>query len=182
MRIIGGTHKGRVIKTPRDLPVRPTTDFAKEALFNILQNRFDLSSCAVLDLFSGTGHISFEFASRGVQSAVCVDKSSKCLTFIRATSETFGFQLSVVRDDVFDFLKQNTGVYDIIFADPPYDLKNIDEIHQLVKAQQLLKPGGWLIIEHGEKTSLKHLAHFMEQRRYGGVNFSIFRAASADSD
>lgn len=181
MRIIGGTHKGRVIKTPRDLPVRPTTDFAKEALFNILQNRFDFTNCAVLDLFSGTGHISFEFASRGVERVVCVDKSNKCLAFIRATSEAFGFQLSVVRNDVFDFLKQNTGAYDIIFADPPYDLKNIDEIHNLVEAQHLLKPGGWLIIEHGERTSLKHLTHFKEQRRYGGVNFSIFNTSPADA-
>lgn len=181
MRIIGGTHKGRVIKTPNNLPVRPTTDFAKEALFNILQNRFDLSDCNVLDLFSGTGHISFEFASRGVQQMVCVDKSNKCLGFIRATSEAFGFQLSVVRDDVFDFLKNNTNGYDIIFADPPYDLKNIEEIHQLVFAQKLLKPGAWLIIEHGERTSLKHLSHFIEQRRYGGVNFSIFSAAAPES-
>jgi len=181
MRIIGGTHKGRVIKTPNNLPVRPTTDFAKEALFNILQNRFELSDCTVLDLFSGTGHISFEFASRGVQQVVCVDKSNKCLAFIRATSEAFGFQLSVVRDDVFDFLKNNTNGYDIIFADPPYDLKNIEEIHQLVFAQKLLKPGAWLIIEHGERTSLKHLSHFIEQRRYGGVNFSIFSAAAPES-
>jgi 16S rRNA (guanine966-N2)-methyltransferase len=182
MRIIGGTHKGRVIKTPRDLPVRPTTDFAKEALFNILQNRFDLPDCSVLDLFSGTGHISFEFASRGGQRIVCVDKSNKCLAFIRATSESFGFQLSVVRDDVFDFLKHDTNAYDIIFADPPYDLKNIDEIHRLVFAQNLLKAGAWLIIEHGERTTLKHLDHFIEQRRYGGVNFSIFAAGLSPAE
>ncbi len=174
MRIIGGTHKGRVIKTPRDLPVRPTTDFAKEALFNILQNRFDLANCTVLDLFSGTGHISFEFASRGAQGVVCVDKSSKCLSFIKSTAEAFGFQLSLVRDDVFDFLKHHKSSYDVIFADPPYDLKNIEEIHHLVMTNSLLKAGAWLIIEHGEKTSLTQLQHFKEQRRYGGVNFSIF--------
>jgi len=182
MRIIGGSHKGRVIKTPRDLPVRPTTDFAKEALFNILQNRFNLQDCNVLDLFSGTGHISFEFASRGVKRIVCVDKSSKCLSFIRTTSEVFGFQLSVVRGDVFDFLKRDTNSYDIIFADPPYDIKNIEDIHRLVYTQKLLNPGAWLIIEHGERTSLKHLDQFVEQRRYGGVNFSIFSAASANAE
>jgi len=181
MRIIGGSHKGRVIKTPRDLPVRPTTDFAKEALFNILQNRFDFSKCHVLDLFSGTGHLSFEFASRGANQIVCVDKSSKCLNFIRTTAAAFGFHLSLVRADVFQYLEKESHPYDLIFADPPYDLKNIDTVHQLVYQQRLLKPEAWLIIEHGEKTSLKHLAHFIDQRRYGGVNFSIFAAAETEA-
>ncbi|MCU0359810.1 MAG: 16S rRNA (guanine(966)-N(2))-methyltransferase RsmD [Bacteroidia bacterium] len=179
MRIIGGTHKGRVIKTPRDLPVRPTTDFAKEALFNILQNRFNLSDCRILDLFSGTGHISLEFASRGAQNIVSVDLNNKCVSFISATAEAFGFKVSVIKTDVFKFLEKEKEPFDLIFADPPYDLKNIDAIHTLVYQHALLKPGGWLIIEHGERTSLKHLAHFINQRRYGGVNFSIFESQLA---
>ncbi len=177
MRIIGGQFKGRVIKTPKDLPVRPTTDFAKEGLFNILQNRFDFSTCRILDLFAGTGHISYEFASRGCEHIVSVDKNNKCLSFIRRCSEEFGFQLNVVRDDVFSFLEKDKNTYDLIFADPPYDLKNIEDIHRLVFENNLLKPEGWLIIEHGVRTHLDSLTFFQSQRKYGGVNFSLFQNA-----
>jgi len=175
MRIIGGKLKGRIIKPPKDLPVRPTTDFAKEGLFNILQNRFDFSSCKILDLFAGTGHIAYEFSSRGSEDVVCVDKNAKCLSFIRKCSEEFGFHLNIVRDDVFNFLEKEKNTYDIIFADPPYDLINMKDLHQLVFRNNLLKANGWLIIEHGERTHFEEMEFFKNQRRYGGVNFSFFQ-------
>lgn len=176
MRIIGGTHKGRIIATPRDLPVRPTTDFAKEALFNILQNRFELNGLKVLDLFSGTGHIAIEFASRGAAEVSSVDKHPRCVAFQHKTLRQLNLQVQVIRADVFEFLKQSKGPYDLIFADPPYDLDTIPEIHRLVFEAALLKPGGWLVIEHGQGTKLSELAHHVQERRYGGVFFSIFEA------
>lgn len=174
MRIIGGTHKGRVLSVPRDLPVRPTTDFAKEALFNILQNRFDFTSLKVLDLFSGTGHISCEFASRMAQKVCSVDKHPRCVAFQRKTIAELQLQTELVRADVFEFLANCHPGFDIIFADPPYDLPNMDEIHRLVFNRQLLLPGGWLIIEHGQGNDLSPLSHHLQDRRYGGVYFSIF--------
>lgn len=174
MRIIGGTHKGRILSVPRDLPVRPTTDFAKEALFNILQNRFDLSEMNVLDLFSGTGHISFEFASRGSQKICSVDQHPRCLAFQKKTKDEFSFEMDLVKDDVFEFLKHCSTGFDLIFADPPYDLPNIEEIHRLVFSRHLLKPGGWLILEHGKGNELSKLSQHLQERRYGGVHFSIF--------
>lgn len=176
MRIIGGTHKGRIIATPRDLPVRPTTDFAKEALFNILQNRFDFNGLEVLDLFSGTGHIALEFASRGAAEVNSIDKHPRCVAFQKKTLHQLKLKVNVMRADVFEFLKQSKVPYDLIFADPPYDLDNIPDIHQLVFEAALLKPGGWLVIEHGQGTALSNLAHHIQERRYGGVFFSIFEA------
>ena len=174
MRIIGGSQKGRAIKVPHDLPVRPTTDFAKEALFNILHNRFDLESLEVLDLFSGTGHISLEFASRGSKQVWSVDKHFKCAGFLKSISKELGLNIHAMKGDVFDFLKSNKSAYDLIFADPPYALPEIPEIHRLVFDNHLLKPGGLLIIEHGARTPLSHLSGFEQQRKYGNVNFSFF--------
>lgn len=175
MRIIGGTHKGKQIKTPKDLPVRPTTDFAKEALFNILANKIDFENLSVLDLFSGTGHISLEFASRGSGNIVSVDKSFKCVGFLKSISQELHFSnINTVKADVFDFLKTTHSKFDLIFADPPYDLPNIADIHQLVFENNLLNEKGLLIIEHGAKTNLENLAHFSQHRKYGNVNFSFF--------
>lgn len=175
MRIIGGKYKGKAIKVPGGLPVRPTTDFAKEGLFNILTNRVDFESCSVLDLFSGTGHISLEFASRGSAEIVSVDKNFRCTGFLKATSKELGFGIQVIKEDVFDFLKSTTARFDLIFADPPYDLKEIPDIHRLVFEQNLLRHGGLLIIEHGPKTRLEELHGFTQQRKYGNVNFSFFQ-------
>src|SRR5688572_11806398 len=122
MRIIGGAFKGKTIKVPKDLPVRPTTDFAKEGLFNILNNRVDFSELRVLDLFSGTGHISMEFASRGSSNVVAVDKNFKCAGFLRSVNKEYNFNINAVKSDVFDFLKNVGPGFDLIFADPPYDL------------------------------------------------------------
>ncbi len=177
MRIIGGSHRGRMITPPKGLPVRPTTDFAKEALFNILTNQVDISEIQVLDLFSGTGHISLEFASRGCKHISSVDKNFKCIGFLKSVSKELNFDISPVKEDVFDFLKTCHSSFDLIFADPPYDLDNIEEIHALVFGKELLKPGGMLIIEHGAKTKLGELKGFTQHRKYGNVNFSFFSAS-----
>ncbi|PBQ34483.1 16S rRNA (guanine(966)-N(2))-methyltransferase RsmD [Sphingobacteriaceae bacterium] len=174
MRIIGGTHKGKVIKVAKDLPVRPTTDFAKEGLFNILTNKVDFEELTVLDLFSGTGHISLEFASRGAKEIVAVDKHFKCAGFLRATSKELNFNINALKNDVFDFLKNSTSKFDLIFADPPYDLPEIPNIHKLVFERGLLKENGMLIIEHGQRTKLEGLQGFTKLRNYGNVNFSFF--------
>lgn len=175
MRIIGGQHRGRVIKVPPGLPVRPTTDFAKEGLFNILNNRLDFERLKVLDLFSGTGHISLEFASRGAEQVLAVDGHFKCCRFLRDTASQL--QLGAIhtqKADVFDFLKDCKQAFDVIFADPPYDLENIPEIHQLVFDRKLLQPEGILILEHGPRTKLDTLTGFIQLRKYGNVNFSFF--------
>jgi 16S rRNA (guanine966-N2)-methyltransferase len=177
LRIISGSLKGRSIFAPSNLPTRPTTDFAKEGLFNILQSRLDkeYEEMSVLDLFCGTGNISYEFASRGVKQLTCVEVDFKCYEFIKKTIANFKLQnCKVVRNDVFLFLKICKIKFDLIFADPPYELPNIDKIHSQVFENKLLEPGGILIIEHGAKTNLSSLPHFIEKRSYGNVNFSIF--------
>ena len=174
MRIIGGRFRGKNIKVPGDLPVRPTTDFAKEGLFNILNNRMNFDELSVLDLFSGTGHISLEFASRGAGQVVAVDSSFKCAGFLRSVSNELGLNINAIKGDVFSFLKNNHSRYDLIFADPPYDLEGIPGIHELVFSNNLLNENGWLIIEHGPKTNLESLPHFLQHRKYGNVNFSFF--------
>ena len=175
MRIVSGTHKGRVIHPPKNLPVRPTTDFAKESIFNILNNHFEFDGLKILDLFCGTGNISYEFASRGCGSITCVDSHFHCCDFVKKTSSTFKMeQIKIIKSDVFSFLKNGGNQYHIIFADPPYDMENFKTIPELVFEKSLLKPDGWLIIEHGPNTDLSSLEHFTEHRKYGNVNFSIF--------
>jgi len=185
VRIISGSLKGRSIIAPSNLPTRPTTDFAKEGLFNMLQSRLDkdYSELAILDLFCGTGNISYEFASRGCKALTCVEVDFKCFEFIRKTMTAFALPgVKVVRNDVFLFLKICKIKFDIIFADPPYEMPNIEKIHQQVFERQLLKSGGMLIIEHGVKTNLGKLPHFVEKRSYGNVNFSIFELKDSPSE
>lgn len=174
MRIIGGSHRGKIIKVPSGLPVRPTTDFAKEALFNILTNKIDFESTSVLDLFSGTGHISLEFASRGSKSITAIDKNFQCVGFLKSTSKDLKFDINAFKSDVFTFLEGTKAKFDLIFADPPYDLENIPSIHELVFKADLLTEKGILIIEHGPKTKLDEYANFTQHRKYGNVNFSFF--------
>lgn len=174
MRIIGGRHRGRVLRVPPGLPVRPTTDFAKEGLFNILNNRVDLENCVVLDLFTGTGHIALEFASRGATPVTAVDENFRCVAFVREAAQKLDLGIKTVKDDVFHFLKNTSAKYNVIFADPPYDLPNIQEIHQLVYERDLLAPRGLLIIEHGSRTNLESLRLFSNHRKYGNVHFSFF--------
>lgn len=174
MRITGGTLKGRTIDVPKGLPIRPTTSFAGEALFNILNNSIDFEECVFLDLFSGTGHISLEFASRGCKQITAVDSNFKCVGFLKQVATKYDLPIFSSKADVFKFLKESHQTYDVIFADPPYDLPNIEEIHTLVYANHLLKENGILIIEHGPRTKLEHLPHFKQHRKYGNVNFSFF--------
>lgn len=180
MRIISGTYKGRMLYPPKSLPVRPTTDFAKESLFNILNNNIDFEELKVLDLFCGTGNITYEFASRGSSDITAIDSNYHCCEFVKKTATAFGMkQVKVVKADVFSFLSKSLTTYDLIFADPPYDLapEKFSSIPDLVFNNGLLKQGGWLIIEHGERTEFVTHPCFQEHRKYGNVNFSFFRNA-----
>lgn len=176
MRIIGGSLKGRKFNPPSGLPVRPTTDFAKEGLFNILANQFDFGAIKVLDLFTGTGNISFEFASRGCQNITSVDLSDKCIRFINEIKEKFQISaINTVNVNIFQFIKTTTDQYDVIFADPPYEMRKVFKVPELVFKYELLKPGGWLVIEHKPQISLEGEEHFLQMRKYGSSIFSIFQ-------
>ena len=175
MRIISGIHKGRRIHIPGNLPVRPTTDVAKEALFNILSNFVSYENTHLLDLFAGTGCISYEFASRGCKQITSVDINNKCCGFIRATASNLGFgNIKVVKADFNHFIKINKLTYNIIFADPPFDLAWTEEIPALILKKSMLEKGGLLIVEHPESISFKEYDQFTDHRRYGMVNFSFF--------
>ncbi|WP_073233122.1 RsmD family RNA methyltransferase [Pedobacter caeni] len=175
MRIIGGTLKGIRFNAPESLPVRPTTDMAKEALFNILYNTYDFDSCDVLDLFCGTGNISFEFASRGIRKVTAVDKHSGCIYWVKSVIAKHGLEaIDVQKADVFKFLETHNKAYQIIFADPPYDLPTIPLIPQLVMKNNLLTDNGLLIVEHPSLLKLKDQPGFKETRRYGNSSFSFF--------
>ncbi len=174
MRIISGQFKGKRLTAPDNLPVRPTTDYAKESLFNILNNNFHFEDKDVLDCFSGTGNISYEFLSRGVQSVSSIDKDLNCISYQKKIKLELGFEnFSPLKQDVFKALKSIPGPYDIIFCDPPYDLPNIPELAKLIFENNLLSKNGWLIIEHSKMTFFKH-CNYKETRKYGNVNFSIF--------
>lgn len=175
MRIVSGKYKGRLISPPKNFKARPTTDFAKENLFNILNNNFDFSELKVLDLFSGTGSISYEFASRECISVVSVEGNFKHQAFIKKTINDLGLtQVKSYKSDVFRYVKSCKEKFDIIFADPPYDLKEIESIPDFIFEQDILNENGWLIVEHGDKTNFGRHQAFLELRKYGGVNFSIF--------
>jgi 16S rRNA (guanine(966)-N(2))-methyltransferase RsmD len=177
MRIISGQYKGRLLPAvPRMFKARPTTDFAKENLFNILENSVDIASIKVLDLFAGTGGISYEFASRGCKHIDTVEIEPLHYTYIKKTSEILGFnQIHVVRNDVFRFLKFCHESYDIIFADPPYSNNKIELIPKMVFDNDLLTKDGYLILEHSAANSFSETKGFEQRRSYGSVNFSFFR-------
>jgi len=159
-----------------NLPVRPTTDFAKEGLFNILNNLVDFESLKVLDLFSGTGSIAFEFLSRGAPEVTAIDANHRCVDFIKKTAETFGAgNLKPVRTNVFVFLKHMIGKYDLIFADPPYELDGIESIPDLVLNSDLLEAEGLFILEHSDKYKFEHHPAFFQKRNYGSVHFTFFK-------
>jgi len=177
MRIISGKYRGKQLLAPRNLPSRPTTDFAKEALFNILQNYFRLEEITALDLFAGTGNISYEFASRGVPTIVAVDNAAACVRYINQTAEQLGFAgLQAIRSDCQQFLNRAYQKWDVIFADPPYDYPGHAELADAIFAKSLLNEGGLLVIEHGRDTKLEEHPEFVESRKYGNVYFSIFEA------
>ncbi|WDF66540.1 RsmD family RNA methyltransferase [Flavobacterium sp. KACC 22763] len=184
MRIISGKYKGRRIFPPKNLPVRPTTDMSKEALFNVLNNHFHFDSLKVLDLFSGTGNISYEFASRGSAPITSVDGDFGCVKFIKQVSSEYDFDIAATKSDVFKFLENCKTTYDIIFADPPYglDQATFEKIVLTVFERDLLEDDGMMIIEHSKYTKLDHMSNFSFQKSYGGSFFSFFELNSTDDD
>jgi 16S rRNA (guanine(966)-N(2))-methyltransferase RsmD len=177
VRIITGTHRSHQFNPPANLNIRPTTDFAKESLFNIINNYFYFEQLEqVLDLFSGTGSISYEFASRGSKNITAVDNNFKSTNFIKQSADKLKFNnIHVVKTDVFNFLNFNKQPYDLIFADPPYDMgEKIMSIPDLVFANKLLNKDGWLIIEHSKEINFEKHPNFFQHRNYGKVNFSVF--------
>ncbi|MDQ3050039.1 MAG: 16S rRNA (guanine(966)-N(2))-methyltransferase RsmD [Bacteroidota bacterium] len=175
MRIISGKYKGRLIRPPGNLPVRPTTDFAKTGLFNILDNKFDLETCECLDLFSGTGSISLELASRGARHITAIDLDQKCVVFLRKTSDELEINnLIAHRSDVMTFLRKTPLHFNLIFADPPFDSKIHIELHQLIFDKNILKPDGVFIMEHASREEFTDLKGFSFSRKYGNVAFSFF--------
>lgn len=175
MRIIGGKLKGIRLQPPSNLPVRPTTDIAKEALFNILNNRFDLETCQVLDLFCGTGNLSFEFASRGAESILAIDQHFGCVNWVKNTAKQHQLDnIQVQKADAFKFLKQYKKPFDLIFADPPYNLPQIPQIPALVAENNLLNPNGLLVVEHQSMMKMDNQPGYTETRKYGNSSFSFF--------
>lgn len=175
MRIIGGKYSGRLIKPPANLPVRPTTDFAKTGLFNILNNRFDFAHCNALDLYSGTGSISLELVSRGITNTVAVDLDTQCVSFIKKTILQLEINnLEVVKSDVLKYLKNSSKQFDIVFADPPFNTTNKAELHNLIFERNTLNKNGLFILEHVSNEKYEHLPGFELSRSYGNVTFSFF--------
>tara|TARA_B100000925_G_C21983570_1_gene463453 strand:+ start:846 stop:1370 length:525 start_codon:yes stop_codon:yes gene_type:complete len=172
MRIIGGSHKGRIIEKNKNLKLRPTTEIAKEALFNILDNRYFFENKNVLDLFSGTGSISFEFASRGVKSILAIDKNIKSINFINQISLKLDLQVNTINLDALDYIKKCKKKFDFIFADPPYNYNYYYELKETILNSQIIKKDGLLIIEHDKNTTFNEPN--IELRKYGTVHFSIF--------
>ncbi len=177
MRIIRGKLKSRRFSIPKGFPSRPTTDFAKEGFFNMLENRLDLHELEILDLCAGTGNITFEFASREAGRITAVDRNFNCIRFIHRQAEAFGIGdvIQTVKSDVLAFLKKTDRKYDLIFSDPPYDVSFHEELIALVFERELLNEDGSLIVEHGSRTDLSGITHFESSRIYGNVHFSFFK-------
>lgn len=176
MRIISGQLKGRTITPPRNLRARPTTDFAKENLFNVLQNLIDIEECDVLDLFSGTGSISYEFCSRGAKSVTSVEINAVHHNFIRKTAQELGLKnLYAVKANAFLYLKSCPKQFDLVFSDAPYDLEQAEEIIPLVLDSQILKEDGIFIFEHSKEKNFSNHPLFWQLRSYGSVQFSFFK-------
>lgn len=176
MRIISGKYKGRRINPPNNITARPTTDFAKESLFNLLANRIDFEGIDMLDLFAGTGGIGIEFISRGAREVIAVEKAHTQQNFIISTSKLLDIQqLNVVRGDVFRYLNTCRLQFDFIFADPPYALPELPKLPDLIFEKELLRKEGWFVLEHSDKNDFHLHPHFVEHRQYGSVNFSFFQ-------
>lgn len=176
MRIIGGKFKSKRFKAPKNITARPTTDFAKEALFNILYNNYDFEDLIVLDLFAGIGSISLEFASRGSEDITVVEKDKNHIRFINRMVEDLELFdcMHTIQLDVFKYLKTCTRKFNLIFADPPYDMETGFEIPNLIFEKELLLPGGMLVYEHHKHVVPKDNEHFVETRNYGNLSFSFY--------
>ena len=183
MRIISGKYKGRHFDIPRNFKARPTTDFAKENLFNILLNYTDFEECEALDLFSGTGSISLELLSRGCTSVTSVEMDQLHYSHLKRTCATLGDgNWRIIRDDAFRFIKRCSAKYDLIFADPPYALKGLPEIPALIMSSDMLKAGGIFIFEHGKENNFSNHPAFFRHIAYGSVNFSFFKHQDNSSE
>ena len=179
MRVIGGQWKGRRIHIPSNSwPVRPTTDFAREALFNILDNRLDYEHMKALDLFGGTGIHSVELASRGCPDITYVDRHRQSTLFVRTLAAEWKLPIQAIQADVFSFIKKASDTWDYIFADPPYDLKEIENFPAIVLEASILSPKGIFVLEHTSKKSFVNLSGFKEARNYGQSVFSFFDLGS----
>ncbi|GJM32967.1 MAG: methyltransferase [Saprospiraceae bacterium] len=178
MRIIGGEFKGRRFNPPaKNWPTRPTTDFAKEGLFNILNNEFDFSELKVLDLFGGTGNHSYEFISRGCTDVTYIDKFPGCVAFVQKTAQTLDIEsrIRIIKGDVFKFILRNTTLFDYIFAGPPYPLPTLDTIPDRIFEKPMLKPEGWFVMEHNPNHNFQNHPNYFQERHYGKTIFSFFR-------
>ena len=178
-RIISGRLRGKRLHAPRTLEARPTTDFAKESLFNILENQYHWDQTTALDLFSGTGNLALELASRGASSVVAVDIAQASTRYIQRTAEALGLdkQVTVVQREAQAFLQRDFRRYELILADPPYDYPDYEHLLEAIWARDLLAPQGLLVLEHHVRTHLDHLPHFQRSRKYGKVGFSFFAPA-----
>lgn len=175
MRIISGKYRSKRISAPKNLPVRPTTDMAKEGIFNVINNSFYFENMVILDLFSGTGNVAYEFASRGAKAVTCVDNNYHCTSFIKSMVAEMEFdQISVLKSDAIKYIDSTRSQFRLIYADPPYDLEGQREMIEKIMASNLLEEEGWLILEHDEYHHFEDIQGFEQQRRYGSVNFSIF--------
>ena len=176
MRIISGQFRGRRLAPPKNITARPTTDFAKESLFNLLNNRIDFEGADMLDLFAGTGSIGLEFVSRGARSVTAVELAHTQQNFIISTCKQLGIHnLTVVRSDVFKYLNNCALQFDFIFADPPYALPELPLLPNYIFEKQLLKADGYFVLEHGKTYNFSQHPHFIEHRTYGSVHFSFFQ-------
>jgi 16S rRNA (guanine(966)-N(2))-methyltransferase RsmD len=176
MRIVSGKLKGIRFQPPKSFDSRPTTDFAKEGIFNVLENNYDFSSMRILDLFAGTGNVSFEFASRGAEKVIAVDRNFRCVKFI----DDFGKKhqldnLLALKADVLNFIQQHSAAYDLIFADPPFKFQSYEQLISEVLSSALLAENGIFILEHEKRIKFDELPSFDYERKYGNVVFSIFK-------
>ena len=182
MRIIRGKYGRRRFDVPRNITARPTTDFARENIFNVLENMRDIEDTDALDLFAGTGAVSFEFLSRGCRSVTCVENAHTQVNFIRSVREKLhDDNLTVVKGDVFKYLQTCRRKFDFIFADPPYEHPRFDDVAAIVLDSQMLRPGTIVVIEHNRDHDYSSHPAFCDHRRYGSVNFSIFRIGGEEA-
>lgn len=178
MRIITGKFKGRKIQLPNGFEARPTTDFAKTGLFNILENYMDWENMSALDLFAGSGNITFELISRGARFVTFVDHSQNSISFIHSHCEKLGMNnCKGIRSDVVKFINSDGGKYDLVFCDPPYEWEHAASVIQTILEKPMLKPGGWLVWEHSSRENFSEIPGFFDHRKYGNVNFSFFKYA-----
>jgi len=176
MRIISGTYKSRRFDIPKNFKARPTTDFAKENIFNVIGNLMDLEDADALDLFSGTGSISFELLSRGCREVVCVEKDAVHYAFIKKVKDELKVDsLLTVRTDALKYIATTDRTFDFIFADPPYSFKELPQVPESILTNRLLNLNGILVMEHPKTYDFSQLPGFLQRRVYGAVNFSIFR-------